>query len=215
VNPLHRLIGFARPYRGRFMLALAAMVLYAAASAGVVALIGPIFDEVLPDRERLAFWAWMVVAVYVAKGLGAYFSVYLMTDVGQRVVRDIRNRLFRHILDQSAGFFTRKSTGSLISRITNDVNQIQQVVSETLGDLLRESLALLGYAVWLFYLDWQLALVAVTGAPLAAYPLARFGQRIRSTTRRSQEEMEHLTHVTAERFHDTASDSRSRSTGPT
>jgi subfamily B ATP-binding cassette protein MsbA len=200
VNPLHRLIGFARPYRGRFMLALAAMVLYAAASAGVVALIGPIFDEVLPDRERLAFWAWMVVAVYVAKGLGAYFSVYLMTDVGQRVVRDIRNRLFRHILDQSAGFFTRKSTGSLISRITNDVNQIQQVVSETLGDLLRESLALLGYAVWLFYLDWQLALVAVTGAPLAAYPLARFGQRIRSTTRRSQEEMEHLTHVTAEAF---------------
>ena len=176
------------------------MLLYAAASAGVVALIERIFDEVLPAREKLAFWAWMVLGIYIAKGLGAYFSVYLMTDIGQRVVRDIRNKLFRHILDQSAGFFSRKSSGSLLSRITNDVNQVQQAVSETLGDLLRESLALVGYATWLFVLDWQLALVAVTGAPLAAYPLARFGRRIRSTTRRSQEELEHLTHVTAEAF---------------
>jgi subfamily B ATP-binding cassette protein MsbA len=200
VNPLHRLFGYARPYRGRFVAALAAMVVYAAASAGVVALIEPIFDEVLPAREKLAFWAWMVLTVYVTKGLGAYFSVYLMTDIGQRVVRDLRNKLFRHILDQSAGFFSRRSSGSLMSRITNDVNQVQQAVSETLGDLLREGLALVGYATWLFVLDWQLALVAVTGAPLAAYPLARFGQRIRSTTRRSQEELEHLTHVTAEAF---------------
>ena len=200
MNPLHRLIAYARPYRGRFAAALAAMLVYAAASAGVVALIKPIFDEVLPDRSKLAFWAWMVVGVYVAKGLGAYFSVYVMTDIGQRVVRDIRNKLFRHILDQSAGFFSRKSSGSLMSRITNDVNQVQQMVSETLGDLLRESLSLVGYAGMLFYLDWQLALVAVTGAPLAAYPLAKFGKRIRSTTRRSQEELENLTHVTAEAF---------------
>jgi len=200
VNPLHRLIAYARPYRGRFVAAVAAMLVYAAASAGVIALIEPIFDEVLPAREKLAFWAWMVIGVYIAKGLGAYFSVYAMTDIGQRVVRDIRNTLFRHILDQSAGFFSRKSTGSLMSRITNDVNQVQQAVSETLGDLLRESLSLVAYAGMLFYLDWQLALVAVTGAPLAAYPLARFGKRIRSTTRRSQEELENLTHVTAEAF---------------
>ena len=176
------------------------MLVYAAASAGVVTLIEPIFGKVLPAREELAFWGWMVLAVYTVKGLGNYFSVFLMTDIGQRVVRDIRNKLFRHILNQSAGFFSRKSSGSLLSRITNDVNQVQQAVSETLGDLLRESLALIGYAFVLFWIDWQLALVAVTGAPLAAYPLAKFGKRIRATTRRSQEELEHLTHVTAEAF---------------
>ena len=200
MNPLHRLIAYARPYRGRFAAAFAAMLVYAAASAGVIALIEPIFDKVLPAHERIGFWAWMVVAVYVAKGLGGYFSVYAMTDIGQRVVRDIRNKLFRHILDQSAGFFSRKSSGALMSRITNDVNQVQQVVSETLGDLLREGLSLVAFASYLFWLDWQLALVAVTGAPLAAYPLAKFGKRIRSTTRRSQEELEQLTHVTAEAF---------------
>ena len=54
------------------------------------------------------FWSTAILLAYLAKGLGAYFSAYLMTDIGQRVVRDIRNKLFRHILDQSAGFFSRK-----------------------------------------------------------------------------------------------------------
>ena len=70
-----------------------------------------------------------------------------MTDIGQRVVRDIRDQLFRHILDQSAAFFSRRTTGQLMSRITNDVNQVQQAVSETIGDLLREGLSVIGFAV--------------------------------------------------------------------
>jgi subfamily B ATP-binding cassette protein MsbA len=87
-----------------------------------------------------------------------------------------------------------------MSRITNDVNQVQQAVSETMGDLLREGLALIGYAVLLFYYDYRLALVCVTGAPIVVYPLVRLGQRVRRTTRRSQEELEHLSHITAEAF---------------
>ncbi len=200
MNPLHRLFGYARPYRGRLAAAIVAMLFYAAASAGVAWLIKPLFDAVLPSGEEFAAWSVAVLIVYTVKGAGAYASTYLMTDIGQRVVRDVRDRLFRHILGQSASFFSRKSTGQLMSRITNDVNQIQQVVSETVGDLMREGFALVGFAAYLFYKDWKLALVAVTGAPIVVYPLVRLGKRIRSTTRRSQEELEHLSHVTAEAF---------------
>ena len=200
MNPLQRLIGFARPYRGRFMVALAAMVVYAAANAGVTYQIKPMVDYVLNGQLAFAWFAWVVIGGYFLKGIGGYFATYLMTDIGQRVVRDIRNQLFRHILDQSAAFFARSSTGSLMSRITNDVNQIQQAVSETLGDLLRESLSLIGFGALLFYLDWRLAMVAVFIAPLAIHPLVQLGKRVRRTTRRSQEELEHLTHVTAEAF---------------
>ena len=200
MTPLYRLIGYARPYRGRFVAALAAMAIYAAANAGVTLQIRPMIDEVLTGKMVFAAFAWIVIGGYILKGIGGYFSTFLMTDIGQRVVRDIRNQLFRHILDQSAGFFARKSSGSLLSRITNDVNQIQQAVSETMGDLLREGLSLVGFCALLFYLDWQLALVAVFIAPLAIHPLVRIGKKIRSTTRRSQEELEHLTHVTAEAF---------------
>ncbi len=200
MNPLHRLLGYARPYRGRFVAAGAAMVLYAASTAAVAALIRPVIDKVLPEGEGLVRWCIWLLAVYFVKGASAYASTYVMTDIGQRVVRDLRDRLFRHILDQSASFFSRRTTGQLMSRITNDVNQVQQAVSETIGDLLREGLSVIGFAAYLFYVDARLALVAVTGAPLVVYPLVRFGKRIRSTTRKSQEELEYLSHVTAEAF---------------
>jgi ATP-binding cassette, subfamily B, bacterial MsbA len=198
VNPLPRLFDYARPYRGRFALAVMAMLFYAAASVWVASLIKPMINEVLPAQADIARWSTFVLIAYALKGFGAYASTYLMTDIGQRVVRDLRDKLFRHMLDQSAAFFSRTAVGKLMSRITNDVNQVQQAVSETLGDLLREGLALVGYAVFLFWIDWRLALVAVTGAPVVVYPLVRFGKRIRSTTRRSQEQIEHLSHVTQE-----------------
>ena len=209
MNLLQRLFGYARPYRGRFAAAVTAMVVYAGAGVAVVWLIQPMMDDLLIDSttarvlqtsSAFAAWATAVLVAYLLKGLGAYASTYLMTDIGQRVVRDLRDRLFRHILDQSAAFFSRKTTGQLMSRITNDVNQVQQAVSETAGDLMREGLSLIGFAGYLFFLDWRLALVAVTGAPLVMYPLVKFGKRIRSTTRRSQQELERLSHVTAEAF---------------
>ncbi len=85
--------------------------------------------------------------MYLVKGLAGYASAFVMTDIGQRVVRDLRDRLFRHILDQSATFFSRHTSGQLMSRITNDVNQVQQAVSETVGDLMREGLSLVGLRV--------------------------------------------------------------------
>jgi len=209
VSSFSRLLAYARPYRGRLVAAVAAMLFYAAASTGLVTLIKPLMDSVLNDGLALTFWgvpvdlrSWSlaVLVVYFFKGLGSYFSTYLMTDVGQRVVRDLRNQLFRHILNQSAAFFSRRTSGQLMSGITNDVQQIQVAVSETVGDLLREGLAVIGFACAMFYYDYKLALVVVTGAPVVVYPLVRLGQRVRRTSRRVQEELAYMSHITIEAF---------------
>ena len=200
MNLTQRLLGFAKPYRSRMSAAILAMAIYGGASAGLAYLIKPIFDEVLPKGESFGIVIFTLIGCYLLKGVGAYVSTYLMTGVGQRVVMDIRNTLFGHIVRQSVGFFSSRTTGRLMSRITNDVHQVQQAVSVTLVDLLRESLALVAYASLLFYYDVRLALVCMTGAPLVIYPLVRLGQRVRRTTRRSQEELERLSHVTAEAF---------------
>ena len=200
MNVFFRLLEFGRVYRGRVAIAVAAMIVYGAASWGVLHQVKPILDNVLPRREDLAVTITAILGFYFAKGLGAYVSGYLMTDVGQRVVRDIRNRLFHHILGQSAAFFSVNTSGRLMSRITGDVAQVQRAVSETIGDLARESLALLFFACALFYYDARLALVCLTGAPLVVYPLVRLGQRVRRTTRRSQEALEQMSHVSAEAF---------------
>ena len=200
MNPLQRLFGYAAPYRGRLALAVVGMVLYAAASAGLAALIKPIVDQTLPTKARLAVMAWGIVGLYLVKGLGSYVSSYLMAGVGQRVVMDLRNALYKHILGQSAGFFAQRTTGQLMSRINNDVGQVQQVVSETVGDLARESLAMVGFAAWMLYLDARLTIVCLTGAPLIIYPLIRLGQRVRRTTRRSQEALGQISHISVEAF---------------
>ena len=200
MRQLRRLYRYGYPHRSRFWGAASAMLAYAAASGGLLYLFKPIIDDVLPARTGLAWVTAAIIGLSVCKGLAAYFSVYLMTDVGERLVRDLRSRLFGHILAQSAGFFARTSTGALMSRITNDVGRIQHAVAQTLGDLLRESVTLLVYAGILLYLDTGLALVCMTGAPLVVYPLARLGRRVRRTTRRGQEELEHLSHITAEAF---------------
>ena len=230
MHPVVRLTRYGIPHRWRFGGAVAAMGVYAAASVALVALIDPIFNDVLiPEdapRGESQFWvvaalflgdasvadlraglgsefwiiAGMILGFGLAKGVGNYFSVFLMADVGQRVVRDLRNELFRHILGQSAGFFARNTTGALMSRMMHDIMRIQQVVTVTLGDLLRETITVVGLAVWLCFLDARLALVAMSCAPLVVYPLVRLGQRVRRNTYRGQEELGRLSHVTAEAF---------------
>ena len=210
-------------------MALPAMALYALASGGLALLVRDIVDGLLPqgdpqllpqgrepgglaDRVQALFEQWLpqddqlglicglIVGLYVLKGIGSYFSVYLMADAGQRVVRDLRTELFGHILGQSTAFFGGHPTGRLLSRMTSDISRVQQVVAETCGDLLRESFVLIAFAAVLFYLDSHLALVCITGAPLVVYPLARLGQRVRRTARRSQEQLEHLSHLSVEAF---------------
>jgi subfamily B ATP-binding cassette protein MsbA len=195
---LARLFRYAKPYRMRLVWAGLAMVAYAVGSAGLAALIKTVFDNVLPSRDRLAVVATAIVGLNLLKGIGSYGSSYLMADVGQRVVTDLRNALYRHMLGQSAGFFAHRTTGQLMSRINNDVAQVQQAVSETAGDLAREALALVGFAALLFYYDTWLALFCLISAPLVVYPLVRLGQRVRRTTRRSQESLERLSHISAE-----------------
>jgi ATP-binding cassette, subfamily B, bacterial MsbA len=200
MNPFLRLLRYAAPHRMLIAGATLAMVIYGAASATQAYLIKPIIDDVLPNQESLRFVATAILIAYFLKGLGGYFSSYLMDDLGHRVVMRIRNQLFRHLLDQSAAFFSRRSTGQLLSRINNDVGQVQRAVAETVGDLARESLALVGFAALLVYYDAGLALLCLTGAPLAVYPLVRLGKRLRTVTRWSQERLEHMSHVAGEAF---------------
>jgi subfamily B ATP-binding cassette protein MsbA len=176
------------------------MLVYGAASAWLAWLVKPIVNDVLIRQQSLAMVAWSILGAYLLKGVGSYFSSYLMADVGQHVVFDLRNSMFRHTLGQSTAFFKARSTGQLLSRLTNDIGQVQLVASETLGDLLRESLSVVGFAGLLFYYDAGLALVCLTGAPLVLYPLVRLGQRLRQATKRSQEHLEHMSHVATEAF---------------
>src|SRR5262245_17929310 len=114
-----RLLRYAAPHRAVITGAALAMVVYGAASAALAYLIKPIIDDVLTSRTDLGFVIASILIVYLLKGVGAYFSSYLMEGLGHRVVMVVRNELFSHTLQQSAAFFAHRTTGQLLSRINN------------------------------------------------------------------------------------------------
>ena len=204
-RPLQRLAGYGRSYHGKLRFAVAAMVVYGGANGGLVYLFRPVLNDVVEaegaaGQAQLAFLVAAILGCTMLKGVGAYFSVYLMADVGQSIVRDLRNELFGHVVGQSAGFFARRSVGALTSRLMSDVGYIQFLIAEAFGDALRASISVVVLAGLLFHLNGRLALVCIICAPLVVYPLVRLGQRVRRNTRRVQAETAHLQHISVEAF---------------
>jgi subfamily B ATP-binding cassette protein MsbA len=180
-----RLFAYTRPYRGRLLLAWCATAGYAAAGALLAYTVRPIFDEVLIQGVNAGRIAATILLLYVFKGLSAYFATTLVASVGQRAVTDLRTALYRHVLDQSFTFLGRRSTGSLMSHITTDVERMQNAVADVAGDLLKEGLTVVGLLLILFVQDWRLALMATIGMPLAFYPLVALGRHLRASSETS------------------------------
>jgi hypothetical protein len=116
-------------------------------------MVEPIFDDVLIRSVNVGPVAFTLLALYLIKGLCSFLSTTLVAAAGQRAVTDLRNQLYKHVLNQSFTFLSRHSTGSLMSHVTTDVEKIQNAVSEMAGDVLKEGLTVLGLVVVLFIKD--------------------------------------------------------------
>jgi len=175
-------------------------VLYGLSNAALVYMIKLIFDDVLIDNTRFREVAIAIVSLYALKGLGAYFSTTLLSEAGQKAVFDLRRAIYAHILDQSFDFFAKRTTGSLMSHLTNDVERIQTALGEIAGDLLKEGLTVAGLVLLLFYHDWRLALIALVLMPLAFTPLIRLGRRLRSSNESSMRRWKDIANILQETF---------------
>jgi subfamily B ATP-binding cassette protein MsbA len=190
-----RLIKLAKPHLPKFILAMLCMLVVGGLTSVLAFLVKPVLDDIFM-KKNAAMLKWIpiaVVAIYMLKGLCSYVQTILMNFIGQRVVADIRNRLYQVIQTQSMSFFTKNPTGILMSRITNDVNSMQGAVSEAVTSLLKDSFTLICLMFVIFYRDWQLALVAMVIFPLTIYPIATFGRKMRKLATRTQVTMGSLT----------------------
>jgi subfamily B ATP-binding cassette protein MsbA len=143
---------------------------------------------------------WLGVAVFIfiitlGKGICDYFGNYLISFVGQSVVMNLRNDLYKKIIGQPTSFFQGNSTGRLISRVTNDIEKIQLASSTVMADALRQMFTLAAMATVLIMLNWRLALVAVFLAPFVALPSVKFGRKIRHTSRSSQDNLADISNI--------------------
>ncbi|HRB12700.1 MAG TPA: ABC transporter ATP-binding protein [Vicinamibacteria bacterium] len=195
-----RLLTYAKPHRALILMGWLSTVLYGLSNAALVYMIKLIFDDVLIDNTRFREVAIAIVSLYALKGLGAYFSTTLLSEAGQKAVFDLRRAIYAHILDQSFDFFAKRTTGSLMSHLTNDVERIQTALGEIAGDLLKEGLTVVGLVLLLFYHDWRLALIALVLMPLAFTPLIRLGRRLRSSNESSMRRWKDIANILQETF---------------
>ncbi|HUZ45599.1 MAG TPA: ABC transporter ATP-binding protein [Terriglobia bacterium] len=230
MSQVQRLLGFLRPYRLRFAIAVVLMAVVGACEAITALLIKPIGDSVLkPGSDSAGIrifkklpWnhhplylhdlfpghihnVWTLVAlsiivVTLVKGLSRYTATVSISFIGQSAVRNLRNQLYSKIVQQSMAFFKRNPTGRLISAISNDTDRIQYMVSQVSADFLRYSFTLVGLLGVLFYFDWKLALISLVLVPLVVYPSANIGRSIRRSSRSSQDRMADINNLVQETF---------------
>jgi subfamily B ATP-binding cassette protein MsbA len=131
----------------------------------------------------------LVVVVIFGKGLFTFLSTLIMKSIGHRASKRLRDELFDHLVYQSMDYFDQRSTGEIMSRVTSDVEKIQQAVSGSMGDFIREVFVLVALLIYIFYTDWRLAIVAFVIAPLAAIPLAIFSRKLKKRGKQSQAQM--------------------------
>jgi subfamily B ATP-binding cassette protein MsbA len=148
--------------------------------------------------EVVYFIPILFVLVFFLRSFADFLSGYAFQRIGFGITTDIRNDLYRQIIDQSSRFHADHTSGELVSRVVSDVAMMQSAVSNRLLDLFQQTVTLVVLLVFLLSSHFQLALVSLIAAPLLLYPIVRFGKGMRRTSHRSQERMADLTSLMAE-----------------
>jgi len=184
-----------RPYWKRLAGAMALMVLVGASTSAMAYLVKPVMDKIFVarDSDLLMLMPIGIIVLYTVKGLSSYGQTYLMQYVGQRIVTQFRIDLYAHLQRLSLSYYDRTPTGELMSRITNDVNQMQGAVSSVVTGVLKDMFTIVGLVAVIVYRDWFLAVFALGVFPLCVIPLVKFGRRLRKISHRSQETMADVT----------------------
>jgi ABC-type multidrug transport system fused ATPase/permease subunit len=175
------LAALTKPYRLRTTLAIASLL-----AATATALVPPLLAKYAVDdgifQRDLHALTWIVIA-FVGAGLANLVTsaaqTYFTGWTGERILADLRNKLFRHLQRLSLGYYERNRAGVIISRLTNDVDALDQLVTDGVTTLVQSTLTLIGTAIILFFLDWRLALATLTVMPLMAIATGIF--RVRSS----------------------------------
>lgn len=176
-----RLLTYVRPYIGRMIFGLVCMIIAAAAYLVVPWLIKNVVDKVLAEKNMymLNLVVISILVVFLVRGFATYGQTYTMSYIGQRVIIDIREAMFKHLQRLDQAYYDRRKTGVIMSNLTNDVAALQSAIVDNLVSFITEGVTLIGSLVSMLYLDWKLTLVTLVIVPVVLGIVNIFGKRLR------------------------------------
>jgi len=221
-----RLFRFAKPYYGGLILSGVFMGIVTLLDVFRLSAIVPIVDRVFTNKPimfthgklpafvesilnqlniltplKVLYLLLIIVPIaLVIRSIFEFLQSYIMSDVGQKVIRDVRNLIYDKLQSLSLDYFTQKRSGELISRITNDVKLIENAVSYALTDLVYQSFQVICFALVTFLINWRMALISIVVLPLVMVPMIVVGRILRKLSKRSQEKMADINSLLVETF---------------
>jgi ATP-binding cassette subfamily B protein len=193
-----------RPYKSRIVVAAIALIVAASSMLGVGQALRAVIDKGFSagdpawlDRTLLAMFG--VIALLAA---ATWFRFYNVSWLGERVTADLRRRVFAHLLSLPPSWFEAGRTGDVISRLTSDTTQLENVIGSTVSIALRNALLLIGGLAMLVTTSAKLTLLVIAGVPLVVAPIVLFGRRVRALARQSQDRVADLGNRIDETIHE-------------
>lgn len=195
-----RLLRFVVPYKKKLAVAVFCMAVSGLSNVVVPWLIKDVIDKVLAnkDTQTLNFICIGILVLFVIRGFFYFWQKYLMSYIGQRIVNDIRETLYRHIQSMSLSYFDKRKTGNIMSNLTNDVTALQTAIADNLISFVQEAVILIGSLVSMFYLYWKLTFLTLGIVPLVIFTINYFGKRLRMAGHRVQGKLADITSLIEE-----------------
>jgi subfamily B ATP-binding cassette protein MsbA len=197
-----RLLSYAKPYKIGFFAAIVGMLGYSAIDVYFLSKLQPLIDEGL-NGANPTFMKWapvFVVVAFVFRGIFHFIGNYCLAWVGNHVVSDLRQHLFEHIMTMPVAFHDKESTGSLISKITFDTEQVLHSVSRALLVIVQQSALVIGLLVLMFLMSWQLSLIFLLITPVIAVIVTIVSKRFRKVSKNIQGAMGEVTTAVEQTF---------------
>lgn len=190
-----RLFVFVRPYWKLIALAAVCAALVSSLTALYAWLVKPVLDDIFIRKEKdlLLIIPPAILAAVFFKGIFSYLQACLMHYAGNRVIMDLRNTIYRHVLQMPLGFHNKTASGQLISNIMNDAGCLQTALSFGIKGFFQQILTILGLSGVIIYQNWRLALIAFVVLPFSSIPLIKLGKQLREISSSGQEKIANLT----------------------
>lgn len=197
-----RILALIKKNSGRLAMAALCSLMISGATTAMGYLIKPVIDDIFVNRNTtgLVVLPLVVIGVFLVNGLGRYGQEFFMNYVGEDIIRRLRNQLYDRIQDLSLAFFQQERTGTLMSRITNDVNMLKSMVSTAVTSSMRDVATIVGLTAVIFYQNWRMAILAFFILPLAFWPIFILGRKVRRVSTGCQEAMADLSAFLHETF---------------
>ena len=184
-----RVLHYLKAHKAAFLSALGCMIIFGATDGVVPFLVKYILDGVFTNRNEHLLWILpgVIMGFAVVRAASDFGQQFLMARVGHKVTEDIRNDVNRHVLSLSPDFFVRHSSGELLSRVTSDVLLMRTLLTDSSASIIRDLIRLIALMGSCFYLDPTLSGIAIIFFPLAGFPIAKIGKKIRRLSKRGQD----------------------------